>query len=71
MKGRELFIGVSQPNIVSKEMVRSMAKDPIVFAMANPNPEIRYDLAKETRGDVIIYGMPTLPIEVRADEVRE
>ncbi len=40
MKGRELFIGVSQANIVSKAMVRSMAKDPIVFALANPVSEI-------------------------------
>ncbi len=40
MKGRELFIGVSQPDIVSQDMVRSMAKDPIVFALANPVSEI-------------------------------
>ncbi|RPI63473.1 MAG: NAD-dependent malic enzyme [Planctomycetaceae bacterium] len=40
MKGRDLFIGVSQANIVSKEMVRSMAKDPIIFALANPVSEI-------------------------------
>jgi len=40
MKGRQVFIGVSQPNIVTREMVRSMAKDPIVFALANPVSEI-------------------------------
>jgi malate dehydrogenase (oxaloacetate-decarboxylating) len=40
LKGRDLFIGVSQPDIVSKDMVRSMAKDPIVFALANPVSEI-------------------------------
>jgi malate dehydrogenase (oxaloacetate-decarboxylating) len=40
MAGRDLFIGVSQPDIVSKEMVRSMAPDPIVFALANPVSEI-------------------------------
>ena len=40
MKGRQVFIGVSQPNIVTQEMVRSMAKDPIVFALANPVSEI-------------------------------
>jgi hypothetical protein len=40
MKGRDLFVGVSQPNIVTQQMVRSMAKDPIVFALANPVSEI-------------------------------
>ncbi len=43
MKGRELFVGVSQPNIVSKEMVESMAADPIVFPLANPVSEISRD----------------------------
>jgi malate dehydrogenase (oxaloacetate-decarboxylating) len=40
LKGADVFIGVSAPNIVSKDMVRAMAKDPMIFAMANPNPEI-------------------------------
>ena len=40
MRGRDLFIGVSQPNLVSQDMVRSMAKDPIVLALANPVSEI-------------------------------
>jgi len=43
MTGRDLFIGVSRPNLVSREMVRSMAKDPIVFALANPVSEIRVE----------------------------
>ena len=43
MKGANAFVGVSAPNLVTKEMVQSMAKDPIVFAMANPTPEISYD----------------------------
>lgn len=52
--GADVFIGLSIANIVSPEMLRSMAKDPIVFAMANPDPEIAYDLAMETREDIIM-----------------
>src|SRR6056297_2932568 len=54
MKGADAFIGVSVKDSVSPEMLNSMAKDPIVFAMANPDPEITYDLAIETRDDVIM-----------------
>ncbi|MGZ8779461.1 MAG: NADP-dependent malic enzyme [Thermoanaerobaculia bacterium] len=50
----DVFIGLSAGGIVSKDMVRSMAKDPIVFAMANPNPEIAYDDAVAARADVIM-----------------
>ncbi len=50
----DVFIGLSAGGIVSQDMVRSMAKDPIVFAMANPNPEIGYDDAVEARHDVIM-----------------
>ncbi len=50
----DVFIGLSAGGIVSQDMVRSMAKDPIVFAMANPNPEIGYDEAVEARADVIM-----------------
>ena len=46
LKGKDVFIGVSAPGLVSAEMVRSMASDPIVFAMANPTPEIMPDEAK-------------------------
>lgn len=54
MKDADVFIGLSIADIVSPEMLRSMAKDPIVFAMANPNPEIAYDLACKTRDDIIM-----------------
>lgn len=54
MEGADLFLGLSTANIVSKEMVKSMAKDPIVLAMANPNPEIPYPDAVEAREDVIM-----------------
>lgn len=49
----DLFLGVSKANVLTKEMVRSMANDPIVFALANPNPEISYDDAMESRDDII------------------
>ncbi|MCF6297831.1 MAG: NADP-dependent malic enzyme [Flavobacteriaceae bacterium] len=54
MKGADVFIGLSLGNIVSPEMILSMAKKPIVFAMANPTPEIAYDLAIKTRKDIIM-----------------
>jgi len=53
MKGAEMFLGVSAADIVSKEMLASMAKNPIVFAMANPNSEISYEDAMATRDDLI------------------
>src|SRR5699024_7449905 len=54
MEGADVFVGLSIGNIVSEEMLLSMAKDPIVFAMANPDPEISYDKAVATRDDVIM-----------------
>src|SRR5690606_1533141 len=54
MVDADVFIGLSMANIVSPEMLLSMAKDPIVFAMANPNPEIDYQLAIDTRDDIIM-----------------
>ncbi len=54
MIGADVFIGCSVGNVVTPEMLNSMAKDPIVFAMANPTPEIDYPLAMETRSDVIM-----------------
>ena len=54
MKDSDVFIGLSKGNVVSPEMLLSMAKDPIVFAMANPTPEIAYDLATQTRSDIIM-----------------
>ena len=50
----DVFMGLSQPNIVNEKMLLSMAKDPIVFAMANPDPEVGYDLACKTRKDIIM-----------------
>ncbi|MDT0675064.1 NADP-dependent malic enzyme [Autumnicola musiva] len=54
MKDADVFIGLSIANIVSPNMLKSMAKTPIVFAMANPNPEIDYQLAMDTRDDIIM-----------------
>lgn len=54
MKDADVFIGLSIADIVSQAMLKSMAKRPIVFAMANPNPEIDYQLAMDTRKDVIM-----------------
>ncbi len=54
MRGADAFIGVSVKDAVTPEMLKSMNNDPIVFAMANPDPEITYDLAIETRDDVIM-----------------
>jgi malate dehydrogenase (oxaloacetate-decarboxylating)(NADP+) len=52
--GADVFVGLSVGNIVSGEMVQSMAERPIIFAMANPDPEIPYDVAKAARPDAII-----------------
>jgi malate dehydrogenase (oxaloacetate-decarboxylating)(NADP+) len=54
MKGADVFLGLSKGNIVSKEMVKGMAKNPIVFAMANPDPEINYEDAVDAREDIIM-----------------
>jgi malate dehydrogenase (oxaloacetate-decarboxylating)(NADP+) len=53
VKGADLFLGLSVANMMTKEMLASMAPEPIVFAMANPNPEITYEDAMETRQDLI------------------
>ncbi len=53
-KGADMILGLSGPDLISKEMVASMAQSPIIFACANPNPEIKPPLAKEARPDVII-----------------
>ena len=50
----DVFLGLSIADVVSKDMVKSMAKDPIVFAMANPNPEIKYEDAIDARPDIIM-----------------
>ena len=54
MRDADVFVGLSIADIVTPEMLRSMANDPIVFAMANPDPEIAYDLAIQTRDDIIM-----------------
>ena len=54
LSGADVFLGLSAGNILSPEMLLGMAKDPIVFAMANPIPEIDYDLAISTRKDIIM-----------------
>jgi len=54
LKGTDVFCGVSGPNLVTQDMVRSMAKNPIIFAMANPDPEITYPDAKAARADLIM-----------------
>ncbi len=54
MRGADVFVGLSQGNMVSPEMLRSMADRPIVFAMANPTPEIDYNVAMATRRDLIM-----------------
>ncbi len=54
MINADVFIGLSKGNVVSPSMIKSMAKNPIVFAMANPDPEIAYNLAIKTRKDIIM-----------------
>ena len=61
--GADLFIGVSAPNVLTQDMIRTMAKDPIIFAMANPVPEIMPDLAKEAGARVVGTGRSDLQIK--------
>ena len=64
MKGADVFIGVSAPGSVSQEMVRSMAKDPIIFACANPTPEIFPDDAKAAGAKIISTGRSDYPNQI-------
>ncbi|MBQ3075418.1 MAG: NADP-dependent malic enzyme [Clostridia bacterium] len=64
MQGADLMIGVSGPNLVTPEMVRSMAKDAIIFPMANPVPEIMPDLAKESGAAVVGTGRSDFPNQI-------
>ena len=64
LKGADIFVGVSAPGIVSQEMVASMNKDAILFAMANPVPEIMPDLAKEAGAKVVGTGRSDFPNQV-------
>ncbi|MGH7791959.1 MAG: malic enzyme-like NAD(P)-binding protein, partial [Thermodesulfobacteriota bacterium] len=54
IKGTDVFMGLSTAGMVTKEMVKSMAKNPVIFAMANPDPEITYEDAKSVRDDIIM-----------------
>lgn len=62
--GADVFIGVSSPNLLSQNMVRSMAKNPIIFALANPDPEITPDDAKAAGAAVIATGRSDYPNQV-------
>ena len=64
LKGADIFIGVSAPGIVTKEMVATMNKDAILFAMANPIPEIMPDLAKEAGAKIVGTGRSDFPNQV-------
>ena len=64
LKGADIFVGVSAPNIVTPEMVASMAKDSILFAMANPVPEIMPDVAKAAGAKVVGTGRSDFPNQV-------
>src|SRR5438477_525390 len=64
MKSADIFIGVSKPNLVSPSMVKTMAKNPIIFAMANPVPEIMPNVAKKAGAAVIATGRSDLANQV-------
>lgn len=64
LKGADIFVGVSAPNIVTPEMVQSMAPDSILFAMANPTPEIMPDVAKAAGARVVGTGRSDFPNQV-------
>lgn len=64
LAGADVFIGVSAPGCVTPEMVKSMAKDPIIFPMANPTPEIMPDLAKEAGAAVVGTGRSDFPNQI-------
>lgn len=64
MAGADAFVGVSRPGLVSKEMVKSMAEKPIVFAMANPTPEIMPDEAKEAGAFIVGTGRSDFPNQI-------
>lgn len=64
MKNADIFVGVSRANVVSQEMVESMNKNPIIFAMANPDPEIHPDIAKKAGACVVATGRSDFPNQV-------
>jgi malate dehydrogenase (oxaloacetate-decarboxylating) len=64
IRGADVFIGLSAPDLLTGEMVRSMAEDPIVFALANPDPEIMPQKAKEAGAAVVATGRSDFPNQV-------
>ena len=64
LKGADVFIGVSAPNLVTEEMVKTMAENPVVFAMANPTPEIMPDAAKRGGAAVVGTGRSDFPNQI-------
>lgn len=64
MKNADVFVGVSRPNLVTPEMIKSMAEKPIVFAMANPTPEIMPDVAKEAGAFIVGTGRSDFPNQI-------
>ncbi len=64
IKDKDVFIGVSAPNLVTAEMVKTMAEEPIIFAMANPTPEIMPDVAKEGGAKVVATGRSDFPNQI-------
>lgn len=64
MRGADVFVGVSRPNLVTPDMVKSMAEKPVLFPMANPNPEITYDLAKESGAYIVGTGRSDYPNQI-------
>ena len=64
LKGADAFVGVSAPNLVTKEMVKTMNDKPIIFAMANPNPEIAYEDAKEAGAYIVGSGRSDYPNQI-------
>ena len=64
LKGAHIFIGVSQGGLLTAEMIKTMAKDPIVFAMANPTPEIMPDIAKSAGVAIMATGRSDFPNQV-------
>lgn len=64
MQGADLFIGVSQPDVLTVEMVKTMNPDPMIFAMSNPNPEIKPDLAHQAGASIVATGRSDYPNQI-------
>jgi len=64
LRGADAFVGVSKPNLVTPEMVQSMAEKPVLFPMANPEPEITYDLAKQSGAYIVGTGRSDFPNQI-------